>query len=117
MLDQVIGTFGSEIAPLIERLEGRCRALSLEPPTIERMDRIARSAVRAYDNRFHAGTLDRLSSATRKRLERCRRRVSVEAPYELRPHPEAARLTWLAAFVHLRVRTLTDDLVDLLIES
>ena len=41
----------------------------------------------------------------------------MEAPYELRRHPDAARLTWLAAFVHLRVRTLTDDLVDLLIET
>jgi TnpA family transposase len=50
-------------------------------------------------------------------LERYRRRVAVEAPYELRRHPEPARLTWLAAFVHLRGRTLTDDLVDLLIET
>ena len=50
-------------------------------------------------------------------LERYRRRVTAEAPYELRRHPEAARLTWLAAFVHLRGRTLTDDLVDLLIET
>ncbi|MBK1724936.1 Tn3 family transposase [Thiocystis violacea] len=186
LCDQVIGAIGSEIVPLIERLEVRCRELALEPPTIERMERIARSAVRAYDDRFHARTLDRLSSATRKRLdallspeetdeaatddeagrqppalllkllgnpgrpslaslqdelakldllrgialpldlfddavprdlERCRRRVSVEAPFELRRHPEASRLTWLAAFVHLRVRTLTDDLVDLLIET
>jgi TnpA family transposase len=50
-------------------------------------------------------------------LDRYRRRVSAEAPYELRRHPEAARLTWLAAFVHLRSRTLTDDLIDLLIET
>lgn len=50
-------------------------------------------------------------------LERCRRRVCVEAPYELRRHPQAARLTWLAAFAHLRARTLTDDLVDLLVET
>jgi TnpA family transposase len=50
-------------------------------------------------------------------IERYRRRVSTEAPYELRRHPEAARLTWLAAFVHLRSRTLTDDLIDLLIET
>lgn len=50
-------------------------------------------------------------------LERYRQRVAVEAPYELRRHPEPARLTWLAAFVHLRGRTLTDDLVDLLIET
>jgi TnpA family transposase len=50
-------------------------------------------------------------------LERYRRRVAVEAPFELRRHPEPARLTWLAAFVHLRGRTLIDDLVDLLIET
>jgi TnpA family transposase len=50
-------------------------------------------------------------------LERYRRRVAVEAPYELRRHPEPARLTWLAAFVHLRGRELTDQLVDLLIET
>jgi hypothetical protein len=50
-------------------------------------------------------------------LDRYRQRVAVEAPYELRRHPEAARLTWLGAFVHLRGRTLIDDLVDLLIET
>lgn len=50
-------------------------------------------------------------------LERYRRRVAAEAPYELRRHPEAARLTWLAAFAHLHARTLTDDLADLLIET
>jgi len=50
-------------------------------------------------------------------LERYRRRVAVEAPHELRRHPEAARLTWLAAFVHLRGRQLTDNLVDLLTET
>jgi TnpA family transposase len=49
--------------------------------------------------------------------ERYRRRVAVEAPHELRRHPEAARLTWLAAFVHLRGRQLTDSLVDLLTET
>ena len=50
-------------------------------------------------------------------LERYRRRVSVEAPYELRRHPEPSRLTLLAAYAHLRSRELTDDLVDLLIET
>ena len=50
-------------------------------------------------------------------LERYRRRVAAEAPYELRRHPEASRVTWLSAFVHLRGRTLTDELVDLLIET
>jgi hypothetical protein len=46
LCDQVIGAVGSEIAPLIERLEGRCRELALEPPTVERMERLARSAAR-----------------------------------------------------------------------
>ena len=50
-------------------------------------------------------------------LERYRRHVAAEAPHELRRHPEAARLTWLSAFGHLHARTLTDDLVDLLIET
>lgn len=41
--DQVIGALGSDIAPLIERLEGRCRELALEPPTVDRMKHIARA--------------------------------------------------------------------------
>ena len=51
------------------------------------------------------------------RVVRYRRRVTAEAPYELRRHLQAARLTWLAAFGHLHGRTLTDDLADLLIET
>jgi TnpA family transposase len=60
---------------------------------------------------------DLFSQALPHELERYRLRVAVEAPYELRRHPEANRLTWLAAFAHLRGRTLIDDLVDLLIET
>jgi hypothetical protein len=61
-----------------------------------------------------ADLFDRISP---RDLERCRQRVSVEVPRDLRRHPDAARLTWLAAFVYLRTRSLTDDLVDLLIET
>jgi TnpA family transposase len=50
-------------------------------------------------------------------VERYRQRVAVEAPYELRRHAEPFRLTSLAAFAHLRGRSLTDGLVDLLIET
>jgi TnpA family transposase len=60
---------------------------------------------------------DLFNRAAPRDLDRCRRRVSVEASYELRRHPDAARLTWLASFVYLRARSLTDDLVDLLIET
>ena len=61
--------------------------------------------------------LDLFSQALPHELERYRRRVAVEAPYELRRHPEPSRITLLAAYVHLRSRELTDDLVDLLIET
>ena len=185
--DHVAGEAGGEIVPIIERLEVRCRELAIEPPTSDRMERIARTVLRAHEERFHAAVYERLSSATRERLEallrpdkaggdgsaqddvadsapalilklrgspgrpslasmqdelekmelirqidlpcdlfdrasprdmeRCRQRVSVEAPRDLRRHPDAARITWLAAFVYLRARTLTDDLVDLLIET
>lgn len=50
-------------------------------------------------------------------LERYRRRVAVEAPYELRRHPESTRLAWLAAYVQWRGQTLIDGLVDLLIDT
>lgn len=50
-------------------------------------------------------------------IERFRQRAGVEAPYELRRHPHDLRMTLLAAFVHTRGRTATDDLVDLLIET
>jgi TnpA family transposase len=180
----VVGAIPDQLADL---LKTRCRELSIESPTPDRIDRIVRAAIHAHDERFCAGILGRLASGTRERLEallrparaepgspvpdpsaqpapalllrlrsdpgrpglagvqdelaklelirqielppglfdgvlphefdRYRRRVSAEAPYELRRHPEAARLTWLAAFVHRRSRTLTDDLIDLLIET
>ncbi len=50
-------------------------------------------------------------------LEACRQGVAVEAPHELRRHPDAARHVWMAAYVHLRGRAVTDTLVDLLIET
>lgn len=188
--DHVAGEVGGEIEPMTERLQARCRELSIEPPTPERMDRIARSALRAHEERFHRSIHERLPPLTRQRLdallrpeaagqedrvvdpqedgtgkapavllklrgspgrpslagmqdelaklelireinlpidlfdgasprdlERCCQRVSIEPPRDLRRHPNAARLTWLAAFVHLRARSLTDDLVDLLIET
>ncbi|WP_031432523.1 Tn3 family transposase [Methylomarinum vadi] len=185
--DHVAGEVGGDIEPMIVRLEARCRELSIEPPTPDRMDRIARSALRAHEDRFHHTVYERLSPKQRENLdallrpekgddenndqedatgsasalllkllgnpgrpnlasmqdelakleiirkiglpadlfdkvspldlERCRKRVSVEVPRDLRRHPDAVRITWLAAFVYLRARSLTDDLVDLLIET
>lgn len=42
--DHVAGEVGGEIEPMIERLEARCRELAIEPPTTDRMDRLARAA-------------------------------------------------------------------------
>ncbi len=188
--DHVAGEVGGEIEPMIERLEARCRELAIEPRTPDRAERIARSALRAHEDRFHNSVFERLPSVTRERLdallrpdkasnegsaanphdeapsstpavllklrgspgrpslasmkdeleklelirsidlpvdlfdqvsprdlERCRQRVSVEVPHDLRRHSAPARLTWLAAYVYLRARGLTDDLADLLIET
>ena len=187
LCDHVAGEGSGAIEPMIERLEARCRELAIEPPTPDRVERIARTALRTHEDRFHNGVYDRLALAARERLdallrpdkadredateaenvgsapavllqlrgspgrpslasmqdalaklelrrqidlpadlfdhasprdlERCRQRVSVEAPRDLRRHPDVARITWLAAFVYLRARSLTDDLVDLLIET
>jgi hypothetical protein len=50
-------------------------------------------------------------------LELYRQRVAIETPWEMRRHPEAARLSRLAVFAYLRGRALIDSLVDLLIET
>jgi hypothetical protein len=178
--DHVAAEAGGQIEPLIERLEARCRELAIEPPSADRVERIARAAIHAHEERFQADIFGQLSPTIRtsldgllgfvevvdvpssapapllrlrgnpgrpslasmqeelakldlirgidlplglfdhasaRDLERWRQRVAVEAPHELRRHPDAARITWLTAFVYLRARSLTDDLVDLLIET
>ena len=179
----------SDPGQLAAEAEGRCRALRIEPPTPDRIARIVRAALRAYEDRQVAAVHARLTPAMRvsldallqpsgpkaaagaedgslpdgrldaplihlragpgrasvaslreelarlgmvrgiglpdglfadwspAELETCRQRVAVEAPYELRRHPEATRHAWLAAYAHLRGRAVTDTLVDLLIET
>jgi TnpA family transposase len=176
-----------DLAVLTVALEERCRTLMIEPPGADRIERIVRAALHAFDERFCGDIHARLPPATRMRLdallrpaatepkdaanqepdgsvpaalmqlrsdpggpsvnslqaelakldlvraielpadlfaqarphevERYRQRVVVEAPFELRRHAEPFRLTALAAFAHLRGRSLTDGLVDLLIET
>lgn len=50
-------------------------------------------------------------------VELYRQRVAVQPPSDLRRLPDAVRITWLAAFVHLRGRALTDSLIELLVET
>lgn len=67
--DHVAGEVGGDIEPMIERLEARCRELAIEPPTPDRAERIARSALRAHEDRFHNSVFERLSSVTHQRLD------------------------------------------------
>jgi len=46
-----------------------------------------------------------------------RQRVSAEESHELRRHPAPLRITLLSAFCHLQAQEITDNLVDLLIET
>ena len=52
-----------------------------------------------------------------KLLERYAKRAAVEEPFELRRHGEPLRAALQAAFLHRRSEALTDDLVDLLVET
>ena len=49
--------------------EARCHALRLEPPTPDRVARIVRGAVRAYDERRYAAVHAQLVPDTRERLD------------------------------------------------
>ena len=51
--DHIAAEVGGELARMLEQLELHCRELAIEPPTPERMERIARSALRAHEDRFH----------------------------------------------------------------
>src|SRR5271165_6135636 len=172
---------------LTAELEARCRALRIEPPTPDRVARIVRGAVRAYEDRFATAVHGRLPPEVRAKLdallhpapgrsaddvdepsppgarallnfvcgdpgrasvdsvmrelerletiraiglpadlfarvlphevELYRQRVAVQPPSDLRRLPDAVRITWLAAFTHLRGRALTDSLVELLVET
>lgn len=53
---------------LIAELEARCRALQIEPPTPDRIERIVRGAVRAYEDRFLATIHGRLAPQVRDQL-------------------------------------------------
>lgn len=160
---------------LRRRVRDWCQERRVELPSAERVDRIIRSAVASYDDRFCADIASQLSLETKAALdallgspdeegvapllmlrkspgrpsvasvktetaklklvrdiklpsylfaqcrphdvERYRQRAAVEAPYELRRHPDNLRTTLLAAFVHARGQAVTDDLGDVLIET
>ena len=80
------------------------------------LDNLLREMTRLQRVRDLDLPLDLFDHLGSKVLQAYRQRAAVEAPYELRRHPEALRMTLLAVFGHCRQRELTDTLVDSLIE-
>ncbi|HKG77706.1 MAG TPA: DUF4158 domain-containing protein, partial [Beijerinckiaceae bacterium] len=58
-----------DIGRLAAALEERCRAIAIEPPTPDRIERIVRAAIHAHEERFAATVHDRLPPEARKRLD------------------------------------------------
>ena len=58
-----------DIGALIKELAIQCAARLIEPPTPDRMERIARAAVRAYEDRLHGTMYERLTPAMREQLD------------------------------------------------
>ena len=58
---------------------------------------------------------DLFAGVSSKILQSYQQRAAIEQPHELRRHPVALRMTLLAAFCIRRLSTLTDNLVELLI--
>src|SRR5262245_38706561 len=56
-LDEQVLPDDQHLDHLHEMVLDRCRALRLEPPTPERIDRLVRSALHAFEKRFCAATL------------------------------------------------------------
>ena len=54
---------------LHDQILERCRALHIEPPSPERIDRLMRTALHTFETRFCAATCKRLTPSVRERLE------------------------------------------------
>ncbi|MBK8011981.1 MAG: Tn3 family transposase [Deltaproteobacteria bacterium] len=72
----------------------RCRALRLEPPTPERLERLVRSVMRTQDERFAVATAAQLTAETRALLDA----LILEVPF-LRSGPGSATLESIQAEV------------------
>jgi hypothetical protein len=68
-LGDQVAVVGAVPDHLAARLEARCREMSIEPPSADRVDRIVRAAIHAHDERLYAGILDRLTLPVRVQLE------------------------------------------------
>ena len=77
---------------LAAELEARCHTLRIEPPTSDRIARIVRGAVRAYEDRFTTAIHGKLSLEVRSRLDALLHPVSGRSDDDTdEPSPPGAR--------------------------
>jgi Domain of unknown function (DUF4158) len=77
-LQHQTGAIGGIPEQLALQLEGRCRALLLEPPAPDRVDRIVRAAIHAHDERLQTEIAQRLGPEARQRLDALLRPAKAE---------------------------------------
>ena len=82
-------------------LKAHCRSSSIEPPRPERIDRIARAAARAYEDRFCETIRDRMMPVTHARLEALLQPVGSEI--------EAEGMVELSSSARAVINLLRDD--------
>ncbi len=78
---------------------------------------VKKAVVRLQTVREIGLPVDLFKTVSPKLLERYAKRSAVEEPFELRRHTAHLRTTLMAAFLHRRREELTDNLVDLLVET
>lgn len=94
----------------------RWQALKTEPGKAG-LSSVKTAAARLRQVREVGLPRDLFKGVAPKLLERYAKRAAVEEPFELRRHSVALRVALQAAFLRRRSEELTDDLVDLLIET
>ncbi len=104
--EAVMGWLGEHVLPqerhperILEAAMQRFRLLKLEPPTPERLTRMIRSALRAFEENFGQGLFAQLSPETRRRLDGLLELPSPEAAgvplHALRADPGSASVKTL----------------------
>lgn len=68
-LDEHVLHQDRQMERLRDLLLGRCRMLCIEPPTLDRLDRLIRSAIHQHEERFCSALLARLTVETQAQLD------------------------------------------------
>ncbi|NTW01358.1 MAG: DUF4158 domain-containing protein, partial [Oscillochloris sp.] len=95
LTEHLLQSHRRDLVSLHAALLGRCRALTLEPPAAQRLERIIGSALAAYDERLCATIVARLSAASRTALDALLTIIEPLNPTADAPDPVAERRTIL----------------------